>query len=398
MRRKFRSVLILALISASAMSSVPMMMLIGSIIGVELAPAEQWATLPIAMMVIGTACGVLPATRGMQRFGRKPTLGLFILLGVLACALMGAALIRQSFVLFCLGASLLGATAAAVQQIRFAAMECVPLDEAPIAASIIMASGIIAAVAGPELALAGKHLTSVDYVGSYLLGCGALACSGLLLLLYVPARQAPALAIQSGRVTRELLCDPAILLAIVSGVVAFMVMSFVMTATPIGMHLHHGHSLDDTKWVLQCHIAAMFLPSLFSPFLFRWLSIRGLIFAGLACYCATIAIGLLDVSVSGFWSQLVMLGIGWNFLFVAGTALLPTAYREGEHYRVQALNDSVIFSSQALASLSAGWAISAITWQALLLLCIIPMIVLLGLLLWQRARPGPEALARKGRL
>ncbi|MBK6739886.1 MAG: hypothetical protein IPG64_19510 [Haliea sp.] len=86
----------------------------------------------------------------------------------------------------------------------------------------------------------------------------------------------------------------------------------------------------------------------------------------------------------GFWGQLVMVGIGWNFLFVSGTALLPMAYQPGEEYRAQALNDTVIFSSQAAASLGAGWAISAVTWQALLLLCLVPMVVLLVLLLWQR--------------
>jgi len=384
----FRTVLLLAFISATAMCSVPMTMLIGSIIGAELAPAERWATLPIAMMVIGTACGVVPATRGMQRFGRKPIFGLFILGGILACALMATAIGRQNFALYCVGACLLGATAAAIQQIRYAAMESVPLDDAPTAASIIMASGIVAAVVGPELALAGQSLFDVDYVGSYLLGGGTLLCSGALLLLYVPAGRGHAHAVAGGRPIAELLVDPVVLLAIVAGASAFMVMSFVMTATPIGMHLHHGHSLEDTKWVIQSHIAAMFLPSLFTAWLFRWLGVRGLMLAGLACYGTTIIIGLLDLSVAGFWGQLVMLGIGWNFLFVSGTALLPMAYREGEQFRAQALNDAIIFTCQAIASLSAGWAVSTASWQALLLLCLLPMATLLVLLLWQHLRPG----------
>jgi len=388
MRGQFRTVLLLAFVSAAAMCSVPMMMLIGSIVGAELAPTERWATLPIAMMVVGTAASVVPVTRGMQRFGRKPVLGLSILLGALACALMATAIAWRSFTLYCIGASLLGAMAAAIQQIRYAAMESVPLGDAPTAASIIMASGIVAAVIGPELALAGKSLFNVEYTGSYLLGIGALVCAGLLLLPYAPARQGHVRAVAGGRGIAELLADPVVLLAIVAGAAAFMVMSFVMTATPIGMHLHHGHSLEDTKWVIQCHIAAMFLPSLFTAWLFRWLGIRGLMLAGLACYGVTITIGLLDLSVTGFWGQLVMLGIGWNFLFVSGTALLPTAYREGEQFRAQGLNDAIIFSCQALASLSAGWAVSATSWQALLLLCMVPMGGLLGLLLWQRLRPG----------
>ena len=173
-------------------------------------------------------------------------------------------------------------------------------------------------------------------------------------------------------------------LAIASGASAFVVMSFVMTATPISMHLHHGHSLEDTKWVIQSHIAAMYLPSLLTAWLFKAFNVRGMMIAGLACYGATIVIGLLDASVMGFWGQLVMLGVGWNFLFISGTALLPTAYRQGEHFKAQALNDSVVFSCQAIASLSAGWAISAFNWQTLLLLCLIPMALMAVLLFWHR--------------
>lgn len=384
MERDFKTVWLLAAISAMAMSSVPMMMLIGSIIGAQLAPAEQWATLPIAMMVIGTACGVVPATQGMQRLGRRKTLGLFIILGIFACIIIGQALAVNSFVLFCLGASMLGATAAAIQQIRYAAMECVPLSDGPTAASIVMCAGIVAAIVGPEIVLAGKNLSSVDYQGSFWLGAGCLIGAGILLLAYTPAHLQPVRPASGRRSVAELLRSPTLLLAMVAGASAFIVMSFVMTATPISMYLHQGYSLENTKWVIQCHIAAMFLPSLLTTWLFRWINIRGLMLVGLACYCGSIAIGLINMSVMGFWGQLVMLGIGWNFLFVSGTALLPTAYEEGEQFKAQALNDSVIFSSQAFASLCAGWAVSTISWQALLLLCLLPIGVLLALLLWQR--------------
>lgn len=384
MHTRFAAVWLLALINAVAMSSVPMMMLVGSLIGARLAPAEQWATLPIAMMVIGTACGVVPATKCMQGLGRRTTFAIFIALGIIACVLIGQALALQSFVRFCAGSCLLGVTAAALQQIRFAAMECVPPADGPTAASIIMCAGIVAAFVGPELAVRGQYLLPVEFQASFWLGAACLAAAGICLFLYKPVRR-PVTQSSSGRPSSlALLANPILLLAVVSGASAFMVMSFVMTATPISMHLHHGHSLEDTKWVLQSHIAAMFLPSLVTPWLFRLIGIRGLMLVGLACYCATIAIGLVDASVPGFWGQLVMLGIGWNFLFVSGTALLPMAYKAGEEYRAQALNDTVVFSSQAAASLSAGWAISAVSWQALLLLCLAPMAALLVLLLWQR--------------
>jgi MFS family permease len=380
----FPTVWLLALVNAIALSVFPMMMLIGSIIGTRLAGSEQWATLPIALMVIGTAGGVVPAATCMARFGRRWTFVLFVAVGAGACLLAGQALAMDSFILFCMSAVILGTTNAALQQVRFAAMECVPLEQGPTAASIVMCAGIVAAFLGPELALMGQHAFPVEYLGSFLLGLACFLGGGLLLLLYLPAPARDSEAVGDARPLVEMLANPTLILAIASGAVAFMVMSFVMTATPISMHLHHGHSLEDTKWVIQSHIAAMFLPSLFAAWLFRLLGIRGMMMAGLACYAITVVIGLLDVSVLGFWGQLVMLGIGWNFLFVSGTALLPTAHLEGEQYRAQALNDSVVFSTQAIASLSAGWAVSAVSWQSALLVCLLPMALMIVALLWHR--------------
>ena len=382
----FRTVWLLALANAISASAFPLMMLIGGIIGARMAPDPQWATLPIALMVIGTACGVIPATRTMARLGRKPTFIAFNTIGILGCLLAGHALSLDSFQMLCAASFLLGITNAAIQQMRFAAMESVSLEHGPTAASIVMCSGIIAAFLGPEMAVLGQSLSSVEYRGSFWLGAGCfLTGSVLLLLLYRPA---PLKRIEThsstARPLREMLQNRTLVLAIASGAVAFIVMSFVMTATPVSMHLHHGHSIADTKWVIQSHIAAMFLPSLLTALLFRFLSIRSLMLAGLVCYALMIFIGLIDASVMGFWGQLVMLGIGWNFLFVAGTALLPTAYAKGEQFRAQAMNDTVVFGTQAIASLSAGWALSLISWQQLLLLCLLPMTAMIIALLWHR--------------
>lgn len=387
----FHAVWRLALFNAIAMSATPMMMLVGSLVGVDLAGGERWGTLPIALMVIGTALGVVPATRGMSRYGRRPALMASLAMGVVACLLAAMAVATRSFAQFCLAATLLGITNAALQQVRFAAMECVPLKDGPAAASIIMCAGIVAAFLGPELAVLGSNLTTAAYQGSFLLGAGCFVAGALLLLSYAPPP--PRLHPPGGRprTWRALLGNPGLLLAVASGAMAYMVMSFIMTATPISMHLHHGYSIADTKWVIQSHIAAMFLPSLVTAWLFRLLTIRGLMLAGLAAYAAMIIVGLVDVTVLGYWGQLVLLGIGWNFLFVAGTALLPMTYRQGEQYRAQALNDSTVFSTQAVASLSAGWAVGIMSWETLLLLCLVPMSVLVIVLVMAPVRPAATA-------
>jgi len=381
----FANVWVLALISAVSMASFPLLALMGSILGAQLSPSPQWATLPVALLIIGTASGVLPVAKCTSGLGRKPTFLLFMSLGMGACLLAGQSLKIANFTLFCASTFLLGMTNAAIQQIRFAAMESVSLEQGPTAVSIIMCAGIVAAFIGPEMAVIGRHISAVEYQGSFWLASACLFVGAVLLAgFYRPAPPRESKGDEQPRPLKQILANPALLLAIASGATAYMVMSLVMTATPITMHIHHGYSIEDTKWVIQSHVAAMFLPSLATIWLFRLFSIKGLMVAGLSCFAVTIGIGLVDSSVMGFWGQLVMLGIGWNFLFVSGTALLPTTHRPGEHIRAQAANDSVIFSTQAIAALSAGWALSLISWQSLLLFCLIPMAVIASMLIWQR--------------
>lgn len=381
----YTTVWVLALINSISLAAFPLMALMGSILGSQLSPAQEWATLPIALMVIGTACGVIPVSKCMAKLGRKATFLLFMSLGMLACILAGHSLKLQSFNLFCASTLLLGVANAALAQIRFAAMESVSLDRGPTAASIVMCAGIVAAFIGPELALLGQHITAIEYQGTFWLAAACLLIGAILMALFynaAPAREGE--ADHSPRPLREILSNPVLILAVTSGAVAYVVMSLVMTATPISMHLHHHYTLEDTKWVIQSHVAAMFLPSLATIWLFKLLSIKGLMIAGLCCFAITIGIGIIDTSVLGFWGQLVLLGVGWNFLFVSGTALLPTSHKPGEHFKAQAINDTVIFSTQAIAALSAGWAISIVSWQTLLLCCLIPMTVIAVMLFWQR--------------
>ncbi len=383
----FVNVGVLAVVSAVAMAAFPLLALMGSILGALLSPSPGWATLPIALMVIGTAAGILPVSRCMAELGRKPSFLLFMALGIVACLMAGQSLYLKSFSLFCSATFLLGVCNAALQQMRFAAMESVGIEHGPTAVSIIMCAGIFAAFVGPELAVAGRHISAVEYQGSFWFAAACLVVGAVIMMFfYTEAPQRAGKIAGTPRPLGQILSNPTLILAVASGATAYIVMSLVMTATPITMHLHHGYSIDDTKWVIQSHVAAMFLPSLATIWLFRLFSIRGLMIAGLVCFCATIGIGLYDSSVMGFWGQLVMLGIGWNFLFVSGTALLPSTHREGEHLHAQAFNDTVIFSTQAVAALSAGWAVSIISWQQLLLLCLLPMVLISSLLILQRKK------------
>jgi MFS family permease len=381
MQAGFNNVILLMLSNALAFSAVTMLVLIGSLLGVQLSPSPNLATLPLALMVVGTAAGVLPATQLMKKIGRKNGLFSFMALAFLACILASFSLQLKSFWLFCASTTTIGITSAALQQIRFAAMEAVAPSKASTAASIIMSGGIIAAFLGPELALMGRDLTAVEYQGSFWLMAASIISAASLLIWYKPTQQLTTNTINKSRSTAALFKNPNFVLALFSGLAAFAVMTFIMTGTPISMMHHFDHSFESTKWVIQSHIAAMFLPSFIAPLLFKLLGTRGMMTAGLVCYCATISMSYIDTSVSGFWIQLVMLGIGWNFLFVAGTSLLPSTYKEGEQFKAQAVNDSTVFGAQAIASLSAGWVIGIASWPTMLSLCLIPILIMFTLLI-----------------
>ncbi len=382
----FAMVWILALSNALAASTLSAMMLVGSLVGIILAPSADWATLPIAVIVVGTAMGVYPATRAMAMLGRKRALALSMLLGILACGLAAFSLEIKSFVLFCIASLFLGVTNAALLQTRFAAMELVDPASGSAAASLIMCGGIIAAVLGPELAVMGMNITAVDYQGAFYLAGLCLLLGMLVLTAYRPGAMSVVDKQASVRSAGQLMRNPTFYLALTSAVVAYIIMSFVMTGTPISMHHVHGHSLEDTKFVIQSHIAAMFLPSMIAPFIFRAVGIRGTMILGLLCYCVTIVLASLDTSVQGFWFQLVFLGVGWNFLFLAGTSLLPSAYSESEKYKAQALNDGIVFSAQAIAALSAGWAMTLLSWPQMLIICIAPVLLMVAMLVQGRLK------------
>jgi MFS family permease len=159
-------------------------------------------------------------------------------------------------------------------------------------------------------------------------------------------------------------------------------MSFVMTATPISMHVMDGFSLHHTKFVIQSHVIAMFLPSLFTAFIVKYLGISRMMILGVVFFLVSIAIAYLNHNLNNYWVSLVLLGLGWNFLFIGGTSLLPQSYHENENYKVQSLNDFLVFGFQALAALSAGWFVFNFSWEVTLL-SVIPILILqLWLLVW----------------
>ena len=361
---------------------------LGGIVGSEMAPHPSLATLPLSLMVVGTALATVPAALLMQRIGRRYGFACGAVLAACGALLAVLGLEINSFVLFTAAVGLIGATLAFSAQFRFAAAESVAPERAGWAISIILLGSIGGAIVGPELATRSPGwIPEQPYRGALLAMAGLYALAVLLLALtHNPAPPSDASSREAGRSLLEIATQPAFAVAVLAGVVGQGVMIFVMTATPISMHVVDGHSIDDTARVIQAHVVAMYLPSLASAPLIQRFGAYKLMTAGAVTLSATVAVGLAGHELMHYWWALVLLGVGWNFLFVGGTTAVVAAYRPAEKFRAQALNDFSIFGVSALASLMAGALLHGFGWSAVLLSTLPALAIMLAAIVYVSAR------------
>jgi MFS family permease len=370
-------VLLLASAQALFQTASVLVMTVGSLAGAALSPDPQWATAPIASMFLGTAIGTIPASMWMSRVGRRIGFVVGAMLGAFGGLLAAAGTYSSSLLLLCLGTALIGCYQAFAQFYRFAASEVAEVDFRPRAVSLVLAGGVVAALAGPGLARFGGELLQPAFTGSFLfLGVVSLIAAGVLLGLRIP--QAPAsTAVQSdARPMVEIMCQPAYLVALVGSVTGYGVMILAMTATPLAM-VHHHHSLGDASLIIQLHVLGMFLPSFFTGSLIARVGVLQIMGLGVALLTGHVLLTLSGTGFYSFASALVFLGIGWNFLYVGGTNLLTRAYTDAERGKAQAANDLTIFAVGLAASLSAGVLQQSIGWQTLNLV-LLPWLSLAG--------------------
>jgi len=394
------NVWVLVAAQALAMCTAPFIIVIGSIQGRALAPAAEWATLPVGLVVVGTVLSVKPATWLMERAGRKRVMLLGAGMGILAGGLGTVASWSESFPLLCVAAIVGGSGLAVVHQYRFAAMESVRPELAGSAAARVLLGGLGAAWLGPEIATLGAgpdmaHPFMDSWLG--LLAVQAVALVTLFLGYRSKGERVREDHVGGGRPMREILASPLVLAAIGAAAIGYAVMSFIMTATPLSMTEMAGHSLDDAKTVIQLHIMAMYLPSLISGWLTRVVGIPLMMAGGLVAYLACVLLAAAGISFHHYLWALLLLGVGWNFLFVGGTALLPRGYRDAERFRVQGLNDILVFGSQATASLSAGAVFAWVGWSGLVMVAV-PFLIVQGILvtLWLARNKATQKLQTGG--
>jgi MFS family permease len=359
----------------------------GGIVGTEIAPLPELATLPVSLAVAGVASMSIPAALLMQRVGRRPAMVGSAWVAVAAALLCAWAIAHADFALLCVGGFLLGCNMSFVQQYRFAATEFVAPELAGRAVATVMLGTLGAAIGAPLIGTLASRLGGwPEFTGSFVVLSGLCAIAALVLMRLDDAPPPPAVRHPRARPLREILRQPAYRVAVLSGLVAYAVMSFIMTATPISMHVHDGFSSGQTTTVISAHLLGMYLPSLATPLLVRVLGLRGMLLAGIAAMGLCVGVSVLvGHAFVHYFAGLVLLGLGWNLVFVAATTLLTTTYSSEERFRAQGFNDFAIFGSQATASLLAGTAIENLGWSALNLASV-PLLLLA--LLAMRALPA----------
>ena len=362
-----RQVLLLATAQALFQTASVLVMTVGALAGARIAPDPLLATAPIAAMFLGTAVSTVPASLWMARAGRRAGFVAGAALGTLGGLVAALGIVAQSLLLLSAGTLLVGAYQGFAQFYRFAASEVADEAYRPRAIALVLGGGIVAALLGPALGRIGGPLLAPQYVGSFLLlAVVSLLATGLLLGVRVPG---PAAAAQprDGRLLIEIVRQPTYLVALFGAATGYGVMILAMTATPLAM-LHHDHGLTDAAFVIQLHVLGMFLPSFFSGILITRFGVLRIMLAGVALLAGHVAMVVSGSGLASFASALVLLGVGWNCLYVGGTTLLTETHSPSERGRAQGVNDMTIFAVGLAASLGAGFMQQRLGWQAMNLL------------------------------
>ena len=372
-----KNLVILSLSQIFSFTAAPITVFLSGIIGSQISPIKSLSTLPMSISVVGIAVGAIFATKLMSLIGRKAGF-MFASLGNSLVSLLAAySIMEQDFILFCFANFFLGVGMAFTHQYRFAAAESVEKDKIPKAISIILLGGIISAFIGPGIANYSKDIVSDQlYVGSYISLSILMFIPAILFLFYENILKLKTEIKYSGRSYLELISQPKFLQAMIASAFGYAIMTFLMTATPLSMHVMEKISLDKTSMVIQFHVASMFIPSLLTGHLIKKIGHSLVMYAGIFLYSITILISFFDQTYMNYMFALIFLGLGWNFLFISGTSLLVLTYKEEEKFKAQGLNDFIVYSIHATGSLSAGILIVLTNWKFMNMMCI-PLLIII---------------------
>jgi MFS family permease len=324
-----------------------------------------YATVPVTAWVIGGALTAMPAAHVMRRLGRRVGFTLGALIGVLGALVASGAMYLQSFWGLALGTLIFGGYNGFAQQYRFAAADASPPDFKAQAISYVLAGGLVGGLVGPELSTLTIDLFATRYLGAYL----TLTIFLVLAILLIQQLRIPNEAeLKSDVVPRPMWIvarQPAFLVAVIGAAFGYAVMNLLMVATPLAMtHVAH-HPYGSAASVISSHVIAMFAPSFFTGSLIKRFGVLTVMLVGVALQVATVIVALSGITVSHFWWAMVLLGLGWNFLYIGGTTLLTQTYHPVERAKAQGTNEFCIFLVMVATSFSSGFLLDTQGWALL---------------------------------
>ena len=354
---------------------------INGLVGLALAPQAWMATFPVMGYVVGGALSTGWVARTQRRFGRRASfqIGLAVAFAsALACA---AAVLLHAFWLLCAATVIAGYYNANATLYRFAAAELATADWREKAVSLVMAGGLIGAVAGPNLAAATRQWFGTPFAGAYVALAGVAVLAAMLMhFIRFPAPPTP-VAGKGGRPLAEIARQPVFIVAAMAGALGFGVMNLLMAATPLAMQVC-GLPFADTALVLEWHVIGMFAPGFFTGHLIRRFGALPVMALGLLLNFGCIAVALSGVDLHRFLIALFLLGVGWNFLFTGSTTLSLSAYSAEEKDRAQGALNFCIFATLAVSSLASGVLVTTQGWQWLNIGSLLPVMLTGAGLLW----------------
>lgn len=379
-----RNLLLLAVCQALAQAGNTIMLSITALAALTMGGAREWANLPISMQHVGVMLSTFPAAMLAMHVGRSWGFRAGSLVGMLGGSLCAGAVWLGSFPLLCLGGFVLGFAIANMQMYRFAAVELAPVDFRAKAISWVTAGGVAAGILGPALARTTPDLLAPQFLATYVALIGLHGVALLLLgrIKFPPMRGGEQ---NSGpqRPLREIASQPQFLVAVTGGMIAFGVMSFIMSASPLAI-VACGLSYKEAPVTIFVHVMGMFVPSFFTGNLINRHGVPNVMLGGAALLLAGVAVALSGQTEWHFRIALGLNGVGWNFMFVGATTLVTTTYRPSERSKAQALNDFLIFGTTAVSSVLSSHLLEYFGWSALNLLSILLVAVAIAALGWLR--------------
>ena len=338
---------------------------INGLVGLSMAPFGWMATLPVMGYVVGAALSTPLVARTQSRFGRRVSFQIGLAVAVASAGVAAWAVFSHQFWLLVAATVVAGYYSANGQLYRFAAAELALPSQREKAVSLVMAGGLIGAIAGPNLAARSRSLLEIPFVGAYI----ALAAVALLAMVLMAFIRFPAHAVSQGRSAQGrplwvIMRQPVFIVACAGSALGFGVMNLLMASTPLAMQ-QCGLGFDDAAWVLEWHVIGMFAPGFFTGHLIKRFGTLPIMGVGVLLNLACIAVALSGVELHQFVVALFLLGVGWNFLFTGSTTLSLGAYRPEEKDRAQAALNFWVFAVTALTSFASGALITTQGWTAL---------------------------------